>query len=139
MTTTPASPALTDPDQAMREEPSLHSFCINPVGGLNIRAEGTDRFTTEAEAFAYAAWSRATIAILRTQCDQLAADLRKAREALRPFAALSFSFDGFSCDPATLVFRSREYGQWRSDHHSDFEKMIETARAALTNKAEETR
>ena len=52
-------------------------------------------------------------------------------EALKPFAKLSFSFDGFDLDPATLVFNGREYGQFRSDHHEAFQKMIDQARAAL--------
>ncbi|MCJ2088642.1 hypothetical protein MKK88_22065 [Methylobacterium sp. E-005] len=54
-------------------EPELHSFCINPIGGGNIHAEGTDRFTTEAEALAHVNWARATIARLHS-------DLMAARE-----------------------------------------------------------
>ena len=57
--------------------------------------------------------------------------LNEAVEALKPFAKLAFSFDGFDLDPAALVFRGREYGRFRSDDHAAFQRMIDAARAAL--------
>lgn len=70
---------------------------------------------------------------------KLKAENEELRAALKPFASLRFSFDGFSCDPATLVFQGREYGEWWSDHHHALQQMINAARAALSAKIDEAR
>lgn len=68
---------------------------------------------------------------------KLSAENERLRTALKPFARLWFSFDGFSADPAALVFQGREYGQWRCDHHHEFQVMIDRANTALSAKINE--
>lgn len=54
-----------------------------------------------------------------------------AREALVPFAKLSFSFDGFSFDPAEMVVLGRCCGTFQPNEHAHLERAIDAARSVL--------
>jgi len=51
--------------------------------------------------------------------------------ALKPFAKLSFSFDGFSFDPAEMVVLGRCCGTFQPNEHAHLERAIDAARSAL--------
>lgn len=70
---------------------------------------------------------------------RLEAENERLKAALKPFAALSFTFDGFSFDPAELVFNNRAYGPFWPTEHAAFEALIDAARAALAQPQPEER
>jgi hypothetical protein len=52
-------------DASIEKPPTVQTFHINPVGGLNVTAEGNDRFCHAHEVKAFMGWARATIAALQ--------------------------------------------------------------------------
>ena len=96
----------------------------------------------EACAMAVSRWAgkdwRALVRLIRAlplpaaTPDKTAEALEKAREALHPFARMTFSFDGYSLDMAEIVFNGRSVATVKtSADHETLRVAVDRLREAL--------
>lgn len=121
------------------------ALIAGPLATLRARATAAEAERDEALAVAKnrdavsdaalesSDWAHLQTILAEDKLRDREAEIERLRGALKPFATLSFSFDGFSIDPAVLVFAGREVGPWWPDQHAAFESLIKAARAALAS------